>query len=115
MRSILNKVTTKLNNNVRKALAEASVQAKKHTSFDHFSYNVVWSNFPNSLLITCHMKDDPLGKVTNEASLLYLESVQEALSKLVQLKLLKQGIKFRDFRKNFQIITATQAPYQASV
>jgi hypothetical protein len=87
-----NKVTAKLNNNVRKALAAAAIQANAITQFDHFSYQADWSNFPNSLLITCHPHQDqwPLDTTVIEAK----------LSKLLQLCLLKQGIKFRDFRKN---------------
>lgn len=99
-------MTTKLNNNVRKALSEASIQAQEHASFDRFSYEVDWSNFPNSLLVTGHLKsdysrssdcDDPAENLKS------LDLIQSNFSKLVQLSLLKQGIKFRDFRKNFAL------------
>jgi hypothetical protein len=89
------KVTTKLDNNVRKALAVATIEADALSMFDHFSYQTDWSNFPNSLMISCHLQHD---LAPSESALL-----QEKLSKLLQLSLLKQGIKFRDFRKNITL------------
>jgi hypothetical protein len=89
------KVTTKLDNNVRKALAVATIEADALSMFDHFSYQTDWSNFPNSLMISCHLQHD---LAPSERALL-----QEKLSKLLQLSLLKQGIKFRDFRKNITL------------
>jgi len=89
------KVTTKLDNNVRKALAVATIEADALSMFDHFSYQTDWSNFPNSLIISCHLQHD---LAPSESALL-----QEKLSKLLQLSLLKQGIKFRDFRKNITL------------
>jgi hypothetical protein len=88
-------VTAKLNNNVRKALAAATIEADALSIFDHFSYQTDWSNFPNSLMISCHLQHD---LAPSESVLL-----QEKLSKLLQLSLLKQGIKFRDFRKNITL------------
>lgn len=95
----LNKVTIKLNNNVRKALAEVTLQAKKHPTFNHFSYDVDWSNFPNSLLVTCHLNNHCVSNPNQELI---------DFSKLVQLSLLKKGIKFRDFRKNFALTYDSQ-------
>lgn len=107
----MNKVTVKLNNNVRKALAQASTQAeadplfKQTPAFSHFSYEVDWSNFPNSLLVHCHLKPASLQLEESAKSLNDLELLHTHLSKLVQLSLLKQGIKFRDFRKNFTLVS----------
>lgn len=94
----MNKVTTKLNNNVRKALANAKLQAIKNLDFDDFSYNVDWSNFPNSLTIHCHMKKEFFNQAHVE------DAVLAELSKIVQLNLLKQGIKLKDFRKNIRLM-----------
>lgn len=96
-------MTVKLNNNVRKALALATTEADKHPAFDHFSYDIDWSNFPNSLIVHCHLKSDVLQLEESATNLNDLESLQTHFSKLVQLSLLKQGIKFRDFRKNFSL------------
>lgn len=109
MENLLNKVTTKLNNNVRKALAHASTLAeadpllREEPAFSHFSYEVDWSNFPNSLIVQCYFKPAPLPLEKSTTSLNNLELLHSHLSKLVQLSLLKQGIKFRDFRKNFTL------------
>ncbi|MGK0411644.1 MAG: hypothetical protein ACJASB_003855 [Shewanella psychromarinicola] len=89
------KVTAKLNNNVRKALAIATIEADTLSVFDHFSYQADWSNFPNSLMVNCHLQHN---LAPSESALL-----QEKLRKLLQLSLLKQGIKFRDFRKNITL------------
>lgn len=94
----LNKVTTKLNNYVRKALANAKPQAIKNVDFDYFSYTVDWSNFPNSLMIHCHMKQDFFNQTDIEENPTLAE-----FSKIVQLNLLKQGIKFKDFRNNITL------------
>lgn len=90
-------VIAKLESNVRKALALASSSTQDVTELDRFSYQVDWSNFPNSLMINCHLSEQT--QVEN------LISLEEKLIKVVQLSLLKQGIKFRDFRKNITLIT----------
>lgn len=100
MNKLLNNVTKKLNNNVRKALAAAALNAESLIEFDHFSYQADWSNFPSSLIISCHMKADQGLEST--------PAMEAQLSKLLQLSLLKQGIKFRDFRKNITFINTSQ-------
>ncbi len=77
----------------------ATAQADAFAAFDHFSYQVDWSNFPNSLIITGHLQDETL-----------LESkvlIETQLTKIVQFSLLKHGIKFRDFRKNIKFSALT--------
>jgi len=88
-------VIAKLESSVRKALASSSTQDVPE--LDRFSYQVDWSNFPNSLMINCHLSEQ-----TQAENLISLE---EKLIKALQLSLLKQGIKFRDFRKNITLIT----------
>ena len=48
-------------------------------------------------MINCHLSEQ-----TQAENLISLE---EKLIKVLQLSLLKQGIKFRDFRKNITLIT----------
>ena len=91
------KVTNKLNTNVRKAIAEAKVKADSIAEFDHFSYKADWSNFPSSLMISCHLHPEQCPADTT--------TIEAQLSKLLQLGLIKQGIKFRDFRKNITLVT----------
>lgn len=90
-------VIAKLESSVRKALALASSSTEDVPELDRFSYQVDWSNFPNSLMINCHLSEQ-----TQAENLISLE---EKLIKALQLSLLKQGIKFRDFRKNITLIT----------
>tara|TARA_R110001583_G_scaffold156326_2_gene308017 strand:- start:2034 stop:2345 length:312 start_codon:yes stop_codon:yes gene_type:complete len=97
MNKPLRNVTTKLNSNVRKALATATIKAESLAGFDHFSYQADWSNFPNSLMISCHFQADHRLENTT--------TIEAQLSKLLQLSLLKQGIKFRDVRKNITIVS----------
>lgn len=89
-------VVTKLENSVRKALELASSSTKDMHEFHSFSYRVDWSNFPNSLMVNCHLTD----QIQSEN----LTILEEKLIKIVQLSLLKQGIKFRDFRKNITLL-----------
>jgi hypothetical protein len=91
-------VVTKLERSVRKALASASSNAKDVAELDRFSYQVDWSNFPNSLMVNCHLSEQFQPE--------NLTQLEENLIKIVQLSLLKQGIKFRDFRKNITLIMA---------
>tara|TARA_B110000438_G_C15597772_1_gene556632 strand:+ start:86 stop:436 length:351 start_codon:yes stop_codon:yes gene_type:complete len=94
------KVTTKLNNNVRKSIAMAQVGADLLPEFDHFSYEADWSNFPSSLMISCHLHPEHCPEDTTV--------IEAQLSKLLKLGLLKQGIKFRDFRKNVTLICGSE-------
>jgi hypothetical protein len=91
------KVTTKLNNNVRKSLAMAMTKATDLPAFNHFTYTVDWSNFPNSLIISCYLR--------HQLPAEELVILDEQLCKLLQINLIKLGIKFRDYRKNIKVIT----------
>ena len=90
------KVTTKLNNNVRKSLAMAMTKATDLPAFNHFTYDVDWSNFPNSLIISCYLRHQLPAE-----ELIVLDA---QLCKLIQLNLIKLGIKFRDYRRNIKVI-----------
>lgn len=90
-------VIAKLESSVRKALALASTLTQDEPKLERFSYRVDWSNFPNSLMINCHLSKQTQGE--------NLISLEEKLIKVVQRSLLKQGIKFHDFRKNITLIT----------
>lgn len=91
------KVTTKLNNNVRKSLAMAKTQAADLPAFNHFSYKVDWSNFPSSLIISCYLRHDlPQEELT---------VLDEKLCKILRQNLIKLGIKFKDYRRNIKVIT----------
>lgn len=78
------------------------------SGFSHFSYQVDWSNFPNSLAICCHLKglaeDQSKSLLDQQALLLNQQALllnqQETLAKIVQTRLLKQGIKLKNFRNN---------------
>jgi hypothetical protein len=101
MNKPINKVTLKLSHRIRKALDAACTQASILPVFDQFSYQVDWSNFPNSLMINCHLHT----LQTEESA-----HLAQQLSKILQLSLLKQGIKFRDIRKNIKFILASNSP-----
>lgn len=91
------KVTTKLTNNIRKSLAMATTQAATLPAFNHFTYKVDWSNFPGSLIISCYLRHQlPPEELT---------VLDAQLCKLIQLNLIKLGIKFRDYRRNIKVIT----------
>ena len=91
------KVTTKLTNNIRKSLAIATTQAASLPAFNHFTYKVDWSNFPGSLIISCYLRHD----LPSEE----LAVLDAKLGKLLQLNLIKLGIKFKDYRRNIKVIT----------
>lgn len=88
------KVITKLEARLRTALSAATIQAQGLPDFDFFSYQADWSNFPNSLVVNCH-----LHRQTSKGD------IESTLSKILQSCLLKQGIKFRDFRNNILVTT----------
>ena len=88
------KVTQKLDANTRKAILLA-------TQFDYIKrieYQTDWSNFPNSLQLDCYL-------VPNAPHTLAPNSKQTSLLiKKIQQCFLKQGIKFRDFKRNIRFI-----------
>lgn len=87
------KATVKFNINIRKAIAAALESMKL---LDNIEYSVDWSNFPNSLIMRCHLCESLL----NNAKL--TEDTQKKAIKAIQLSFLKQGIKFRDIRNNIK-------------
>ncbi|PVZ69541.1 Fis family transcriptional regulator [Pelagibaculum spongiae] len=93
----MNKVTAKFDSRVCKALATATEKANAISGFSHFSHQADWSNFPNSLMVSCHFQD-----AAQSVDSLLLE---EKMAKLLQANLLKQGIKFKDIRKNIKLVT----------
>ena len=88
------KTTDKLNNNVRKALAQANIKALLIEGFERFSYTVEWQNFPNSLKVNCHFPSPEALKVISS------EENKVVMIKVIQSSFLKQGIKFKDVRAN---------------
>ncbi len=91
------KVTLKLNINVRKAITLAS---NKIIEIELIEYSADWSNFPNSLKLKCHLTYDSAHTLAPniEQHTLLIKQVQQCF--------LKQGIKFRDFRKNITFVYA---------
>ena len=88
------KATLKLNINVRKAIDLAIYNIE---SLQKIEYSADWSNFPNSLAIICFLE-----RLVPSNSL--VEAEEEAkFIKLIQQCFLKQGIKFRDIRKNITL------------
>ncbi|MBL4799141.1 MAG: hypothetical protein JKY50_17165 [Oleispira sp.] len=88
------KATLKLNINVRKAndLAINNIEC-----LQKIDYSADWSNFPNSLKIICFLE-----RLVPSSS--QMEAEEEAkLIKMIQQCFLKQGIKFRDIRKNITL------------
>lgn len=88
------KATLKLNINVRKAI---DLAINNIESLYKIEYSADWSNFPNSLGIICFLKNSTPGNST-------LETEEEVrFIKMIQHCFLKQGIKFRDIRKNITL------------
>lgn len=88
------KVTQKLDANTRKAI----LLATEMDSVERIEYQADWSNFPNSLQLDCYL-------VPNSPHTLAPNSEQTTLLiKKIQQCFLKQGIKFRDFKRNIRII-----------
>jgi hypothetical protein len=89
-----NKVTQKLERHVRSAITLAT---ESTADIDGIHYSVDWSNFPNSLMLNCQLHSD--GKPdTPQATIIQ----QDRSTKKIQSCFLKQGIRFRDIRKNIE-------------
>lgn len=88
------KATLKLNINVRKAI---DLAVNSIGTLQKIEYTADWSNFPNSLEIMCYLvtiaPENSADKIAQE----------EKIGKMVQHCFLKQGIKFRDMRKNITL------------
>ncbi len=89
-------VSQKLDGRIRKAITQATTMA----SIDQLEYTLDWSNFPNSIKLQCYLLDD------SSNALISNSPEQALLIKYVQQCFLKQGIKFRDFKKNISFRTA---------
>ncbi|GAC14871.1 hypothetical protein [Aliiglaciecola lipolytica] len=85
----------KLDDNTVKALTKVCEQAKSTISgFDWLTHRADFSNFPNSLVITCVF--------LNEQQIVDAKANQHDayLRKLIQSQLLKVGIVLKDVRRN---------------
>lgn len=89
------KAVLKLNINVRKAIDLAINNIEE---LQKIEYSADWSNFPNSLEIECFLIQIIPTASVNEAENEADEGVKNI--KMIQHCFLKQGIKFRDIRKN---------------
>jgi hypothetical protein len=89
-----NKVTHKFDRHVRSAI---SLAIESSEAICDITYSVDWSNFPNSLILECKLQDG------YKSSNLKQTIIQQDISiKKIQYCFLKQGIKFRDIRKNIE-------------
>ncbi|MDN4502432.1 Fis family transcriptional regulator [Alteromonadaceae bacterium BrNp21-10] len=91
----MKKTIKKLDNNVVKALTIACETAKdKVVGFEWLTHTADFSNFPNSLMVTCIFDTDSHRQlaVENEHDIY--------LRKLIQGQLLKVGIVLKDPRRN---------------
>ncbi|HCM05931.1 MAG TPA: hypothetical protein DIC30_07970 [Oceanospirillales bacterium] len=95
------RATLKFSLNIRKAIASASNESE---ILKDINYTVDWSNFPNSLKMQCliYQKQPENIELTEENK---AKSI-----KIIQLSFLKQGIKFRDIRKNIEFDLTTDNP-----
>lgn len=91
------KATLKFDLNIRKAITLA---VNECNPLKDISYTVDWSNFPNSLKMQCQVYQECSAST---------ELTEANTIKIIQLSFLKQGIKFRDIRKNvaFELTTDT--------
>tara|TARA_B100000446_G_scaffold152870_1_gene148128 strand:+ start:176 stop:475 length:300 start_codon:yes stop_codon:yes gene_type:complete len=95
------KAILKFTLNIRKAIAAISDESE---ILKDINYTVDWSNFPNSLKMQCliYQKQPENIELTEENK---AKSI-----KIIQLSFLKQGIKFRDIRKNIEFDLTTDNP-----
>lgn len=93
------KAVLKLNINVRKAIDLAIDNIEE---LQKIEYSADWSNFPNSLEIECFLIQIIPTASVNEAEKNAENEADEGVKniKMIQHCFLKQGIKFRDIRKN---------------
>lgn len=87
-------VTQKFDKHIRSAIFDV---VKSTAQIDSIEYSVDWSNFPNSLRLTCQYNADTEGMAPSTAQ-------QEHFTKNILRSFLKYGIKFRDIRKNIEFI-----------
>jgi hypothetical protein len=87
------KATLKFNLNIRKAIASACSESP---ILKDISYTVDWSNFPSSLKMKCLFHQDHSENTEPN------KDFKDKTIKVIQHSFLKQGIKFRDIRKNIE-------------
>ena len=87
-----NNVTLKFDKHIRSAILDA---IESTGQIDGIEYTVDWSNFPNSLKLSCHYRAGTEEDTPTTAQ-------QEHLTKSILRSFLKYGIKFRDIRKNIE-------------
>lgn len=88
------KVTQKLDANTRKAI----LLATEMDYVERIEYQADWSNFPNSLQLDCYLVLNPPHTLAPN------DPHTTLLIKRIQQCFLKQGIKFRDFKRNIRFI-----------
>ncbi len=94
----MSRVTIKLNNQVRKAIQQAKTSLP---DIKEIEYTVDWSNFPNSLQLNCILQ--PPYFLENNHTLAPDTVAFPSHLKKIQQCFLKQGIKFRDFKRNLTL------------
>lgn len=98
------KATLKFSINIRKAIA---LVIDNTELLDKIEYTVDWSNFPNSLKMQCQLSQKRLSPVK------FTDDIETKTIKNIQLSFLKQGIKFRNVRKNIEFKWENASPDSA--
>lgn len=103
----MRKSDKKLDNQLRKILTDVCAQAlKKIEGFEWLTHTVNFSNYPNSLKVTCVFD-------TNENLARYLDSEQSsALLSLVSAELKGLNIKLKDVKKHLAYDTEENCEQQ---
>jgi hypothetical protein len=91
----LKSTVQKLDDNVVKALTKVCEEAKKQVvGFDWLTHRADYSNFPNSLVITCvFVREQDISQAKIDKKDIYLRQ-------LIHRHLLKAGILLKDPRRN---------------
>jgi hypothetical protein len=93
--SAMKSTVKKLDDNVVKALTLVCEQAKQQVDgFDWLTHRADYSNFPNSLVVTCVFLNEQ--QIVNAKA----DSQDAFLRKLIHKHLLKVGILLKDPRRN---------------
>lgn len=90
------KVTHKLDLNIRSSIAHA---VQSTAEIKRMEYSVDWSDFPNSLALSCYHEAYDENEDTQ-----YQIAQQAYLSKRILQSFLKYGVKFRNIRNNLQFL-----------
>lgn len=95
------RATLKFNLNIRKAITAACSESE---ILKDINYTVDWSNFPNCLKMQCLI----FQKQPKNIELVEVDKAK--VIKIIQFSFLKQGIKFRDIRKNIEFELTSDNP-----